>query len=780
MLLAAIALLAGVLLLIPVDYALAPLAVLPAAAALAAWKALRLPARYARLRTVAATVFFVAAGLMWARLNADMYLERRLPERLAGVDLVVDGTITGIPEQHDHIQRFMFDVERISLPGGASLEMREPPSRLRLSWYYAAPVSAGERWRLRVRLKPPHGFMNPGGFDFESWLYRQGVHATGYVRADEGNLRLPSAAPWRIDRWREHIARAIAALHDLQHPGMLQALAVGERSGIARADWDVLIRTGTIHLMAISGLHIGLAAGFGYTLVRFLYARLLPPWCLLRLPAQSAATAGALLLATAYALLAGFTVPTQRALIMLGVVSAAFLLRRCTRPVDLLATALVFVLLFDPACVLSPGFWFSFLAVAAIFYGAARFSDRSLWFRAVWIQLLLSAAMMPLSLWLFQQGSLVSPLVNVLLVPYVSFLVVPPVLAGMVLLHFAEALAGLLFTLADFLLTAAWPFVEALSTLRYAVLVRPDPGLGAVLLATAGAVLLVAGRNHRQRVLALVLLLPAAFWRPDTLPDGGFRVTVLDVGQGLAVVVQTRNHVYLYDTGARFSDRLDSGSAVIVPYLRRQGIDALDRLIISHGDNDHIGGARSVLRAYPQTPVTGSETGRLVHDPVSCTSGGAWRRDGVEFRFLYPDAAARADSEGNNLSCVLRVSGQGGSLLLTGDIEASVERALLQRFTTELDADIIVVPHHGSGTSSTAEFIRAVSPSIAIVAAGYRNRYGFPLPAVSARYRDSGAQLYDTARSGAVSIDVTTSGGVGPVDEYRRSAARYWHHQPPG
>ena len=729
-------------------------------------------------RIVALACFFVA-GFVWAQLHARDYLDHRLPEDLAGVDIRVQGRIVGIPAGDGEARRFVFEVARYDAEDLPPVM----PRRLRLSWYDGPPLHAGERWQLQLRLKPPHGFMNPGGFDYEAWLYQQRIHATGYVRDDDYNRPLRPAASVSVASLRQRISELISTgLAGNPFAGFITALAVGERGSIGSAQWNTLIATGTNHLMAISGLHIGLAAAFGYWVCRRLY----PAALMQRLPAQQACVVFGLITAFAYALLAGFSIPTQRALLMLCCVTGAWLLKRITRPLDLLAFALLVVLLWDPVAVLSPGFWFSFLAVAAIFHtmtgafaaaegaGTAALLIRALR-RWAWLPLVIALALFPLSLYLFQQVSLVAPLANMIMVPWVSFLVVPLVLLGLLFAPVAPFVSVLLFGLAARLFGFIWPLLAWLSEQSFALWAQASPPLYSVLLAMAGLAVLLAPRIGRKRGFGVLLLLPALVLRPASPGDGDFELHVLDVGQGLASVIVTRHHTLVYDTGARFSERLDSGEAVVAPFLRSRGIDHIDLLMISHGDADHIGGAAALLARWPRTPVSGQGVESLhALNAERCKAGQRWRWDGIDFEVLHPDDTKY--SRRNNYSCVLRVASAGGSVLLTGDIEENVERRLIETQPRAIDVDVLVVPHHGSRTSSSPAFIAAVSPDIAIFASGYRNRYRFPRAEIVQRYRQRGVRLYATGGSGAIAVRVDAETGPQPAETFRPGRRHYWNH----
>lgn len=712
---------------------------------------------------------FVLAGFLWAVIQGQDYLDHRLPEELAGKDVHIEGIIEEIPVSQDRVQRFVLRVLTFDTESTGVV-----PEKLRLSWYYGEKVNAGERWHFLVRLKPPHGFLNPGGFDYEGWLYQHQIHATGYIRKSQENRRLEASSLFSLSALRQKLSTHIqAALAGKSHAGLITALSVGDRSPISKTHWDELIKTGTNHLMAISGLHIGLAAAFGFWVVR----RLIPVRVMQRISAQQLAISGGLLVAVIYALLAGLSIPTQRALLMLFCFAGAWLLKRNFRALDALATALLAILIWDPVAVLSAGFWFSFLAVFVIFYVfSGRLQANKRWKQWGWMQFSIALGLFPISLFLFQQTSLVAPLANLVLVPYVSFLVVPLVLLALLVLPLSTALSSFLLLAANYLFEIIWPFISWLSESQYSHWAHSAPGLAEVLLALLGVLLLLAPRGIPARWLSVIFILPILTNSAEKLPIDSYELTLLDVGQGLATVVRTRNHVLVFDTGNKIGNKLDAGKAVVVPYLRQLSIDHIDRLVISHGDSDHIGGAQSVISNITVGELTGQDIENLLHsNKKSCTRGERWQWDGIDFEFLHPDEATY--KRRNNRSCLLKVSGPGGSLLLAGDMEKKVEIRLVARQKQALKADVLVVPHHGSKTSSSKRFIEAVDPQIALFPVGYRNRYRLPNKDIVARYRASGADLYSSGYSGAIRILFDPETGVSIDDEYRKSHHKYWNHK---
>ena len=728
-------------------------------------------------------IAFAALGFAWAAALAHWRLADRLDPELEGRDIVVTGVVASLPQPFERGVRFDFDVE--SPDSGV-------PRHVSLSSYGgfagdnaegALPVRPGERWRFGVRLRRPHGAVNPHGFDYEAWLLERGIRATGYVRmpgrrgdgaAPERLDALVPQLPYLIDRLREAARqRILGTLPEHPYAGVLIALAIGDQRAIDPGQWQLFARTGVSHLMSISGLHVTMIAALFAALVSFCWRR--SERLVLALPAQKAAALAGLLGAFAYCLVSGFAVPAQRTLYMVGVVAAALWLGRATSASRVLAAALLAVLLLDPWAVLSPGFWLSFAAVAVIFHVSTGYTAKPHWL-AHWgrVQWAVTVGLAPLMLVLFQQVSLVSPLANAAAIPLVSLVVTPLALLGAAL-PLAWPLA-----LAHALLVALMALLAWLAALPVALWQQHAPVPWTVPLALLGIAWLLLPRGFPARWLGAVLALPLFSVLPPAPAAGELWITVLDVGQGLAVLARTQKHALLYDAGPAFNAFADSGSRIILPYLRGEGIARLDALVVSHDDRDHSGGVASVLEAIPVAALWSSlpadhalvaahESGR------PCAAGSGWEWDGVAFVFLHPgaEAASGHGARANNRSCVLRIAAPGGRVLLTGDIERAAERDLLRRALGLLAADALLVPHHGSATSSSPEFVREVAPRYAVFTVGYRNRFGHPREEVVGRYRDAGSTLLRTDTGGAIEIRF----GQGPsrIDLQRERARRYWH-----
>lgn len=719
----------------------------------------------------------LAAGFFWAAMMAHVRLADALPAHWQGRDIELIGVVASLPQPYERSVRFEFDVEEILTP-----EARVP-QRIALSWWGRAgalpDVRAGERWRLTVRLKRPHGTVNPHGFDYEAWLLERGVRATGYVRPRTEPQRL-AARVHRPGYWVEAVrerlrARILDSLAGRAYAGIIAALVMGDQRAIPPAQWQTFTRTGVNHLMSISGLHVTMVSGLAYLLALGLWRR--SARLTLRLPAAKAAAAVGAGAAFLYTLLAGFAVPAQRTLYMVCVVAVALWAGRAASASVVLAAALLVVLLIDPWAVAAAGFWLSFGAVGAILFVVVNRVRQPHWTTG-WArtQAAVTVALAPLLLALFQQVSLVSPVANAFAIPVVSLAVVPLALVG-AMLPFDAVLQ-----LAQLVMAWCMYALEALSVLPVAVWQQHAPVGWAIPLAFAGALWLMLPRGFPARWLGAVACLPLFFVLPAVPRWGEVRLAVLDVGQGLAVVVQTAQHALLYDTGPAFGPAADSGNRIVAPYLRAAGIRRLDGLIVSHDDSDHAGGALSVLQALPVAWLASSlpdmDPLPLVADEaVQCHRGQSWEWDGVRFDILHPplenyDMRART----NDLGCVLKVSAPGGAVLLPADVGRRTEEALLAQ-GGDLAADVLVGGHHGSRTSSTLAFVNAVRPRAVIFPVGYRNRFGHPHPEVLARFRDLGSVVYRTDEDGALLVTIPASGAI-TVERYRAKHRRYWLEAP--
>jgi len=714
----------------------------------------------------------LAAGYSWAAFVAHMQMGAWTSAVLEGRDVEVAGTVRGLPRTGPRSTRFDFHVRDSSHAPLAG-------ARLRLSWYGAemAP-EAGSAWRLTVRVRRPRGWRNPGGSDYEGRMFAHRIVATGYVKAGEGTGAAPALSLARVDAVRAALARTIgSALDGYGSEGLVRALAIGDRSGVSEHHWRTLRVTGIAHLMAISGLHVGMAAATGYWIA--LRAWTLVPRAALLVPAPQVAAVAAMLAAFGYALLAGLALPTQRALLMLGVVFAARLARRCIPASHGLALALLAVLVADPPSVRAPGFWLSFVAVAAIVMALATrpaanlhaFTGRVRSLATV--QIAVTVGLAPVALAVFAEQSTVSPFVNALVIPIVGVAVVPVILLGLLAGVVHPPAGAVMLVAAAWVLDTLWPAIEWIAA--HAVMLPAPGGIGAWQLAAAavGVLIVLAPRGLGPRWLGLAWMLPMLAMRPAPVGPGDWRMTVLDVGHGLSVVVETARHVLVYDTGPPVGPRLDAAALAVLPYLAHRGHDTVDRVVLSHGDSDHVGGYRRLAGALPVRAMVANGPVDAHRPDLDCTAGRAWDWDGVSFEVLYP--FVEGPGFDNAHSCVLRIEGSGGSVLLTGDIERGAERALVARSGRRLAANVLVVPHHGSRTSSTRLFLDAVSPSIGLFSASEHGRFRLPHPDVVSRYARAGIATYSTSRCGAVTM-VFPAGGEPRIARFEREARRrYWH-----
>lgn len=725
-------------------------------------------------------------GLFWAAIFAQIRMSDALPKAWERQSIQLVGVVATMPQQQERGMRFEFDVERVLTPDAIV------PKHISLSEYtqsfgeagaeardalLKSSYKAGERWRLTVRLKRPHGTLNPHGFDFESWALERNIRAGGYVRQDVGNQRLAKFV-WRpsylVEAARERIAERMRhVLGDRPYAGVLRALAIGDDDAISLNDWQVFLRTGVTHLISISGLHITMLSGMFYALVYALWRR--SEVLTLRLPARKAATVAGVLVALSYALVAGFSVPTQRTLYMLAVFAVALWVRRNLAISQVLAYALFVVVLLDPWATLSAGFWLSFGAVAILAYGLGGRLHKPHWLRdGVRTQWAITIGSLPILIALFGQVSIISPVANAIAIPVISLLVVPTTLLG-ALLPFDWALILSHSIMAYCMQCLIW-----LSNLPIASWQQQAPPVWAIITATFGVAWVLLPRGFPLRWIGYAGLLPMFLIEPPPLAHGAMKVAVIDVGQGLATVVRTRNHQLLYDAGPTYSTQADAGNRIIVPYLRGEGIARLSAFMVSHNDNDHSGGMASVLKEVPVGWLLSSlpEDSEVLQpfQHKRCMAGQRWQWDGVRFEVLHPSLESY-DNESvtdNNRSCVLKVMSQFGSLLLTGDIERQAEAELLDVALDKLRSDVLIAPHHGSKTSSTMGFVEVVNPSVVIFTMGYLNRFNHPKQKIVERYEAINAQAYRSDRDGAVLLDYTKQKTIS-IKRWRAEQKRYWH-----
>lgn len=785
-------------------------------------------------------------GLSWGIFYGLHILQQQWPESCEDGNFVVQGYITGLPRKTVRGHRFAFMAESIK-PVQAIVKKRKAGVVSPVAWWSnttasqscsfsavngdvfqpfhrkillyrtfeseSPSVQPGQYWRFQVRLRRPRGFSNPGGYDYHAWLLQAGFSATGFVKSGQFTHVLEKDSRFSIHMLRMHVSQLLTADSTILQGGILAALAVGDRSHLTQTDWQLLQNTGTVHLMAISGLHIGMLAFVGYftgsALARLVL--LFHPYSRLSVIAGPISS---IMSALFYSAMAGFSIPTQRALLLVIFVNTAVMLHKPVNALRSLLIIFLLVLIHSPLAGYSSGFWLSFIAVAVLLiaFSGRKFCDypkqililmqsvRSQW--VVFFGLLI-----PLIL-LGQGISLIAPLANIVAITLVSWIVVPALLLSVLCMPFSPAVASYPLSFADMGIDITLQFLTWCNRWGDSLwFISPGDQHAKLLLAVTGCVLLLLPKALPGRWLGYVLLftvllpdikrLVKSYWflKPvyatffsDALSDmrlnnakqPGLKVTVLDVGQGLAVVIQTPNHTLLYDTGPAYSHRFDAGNGIIVPYLYSQGLHAIDRLMISHGDKDHSGGVASVIKMIDVKDIFLSEKLPAISNPQTyCAAGQRWRWDGVEFEVLSPSADISGQTSHkmmlseNNRSCVLLIRYGGKSILLPGDIEAPVEQQLLDHPALRVSVDVVLAPHHGSKTSSTFAFLNRLQPDYVVYSAGYRSRYGHPHKSVVGRYRQLGATPLSTVHHGACTFLFYTQGPF-DVRSYRQDARRYW------
>jgi competence protein ComEC len=793
------------------------LGVLAAALALAVSAAL-VRHTHGRIGRAAACAVAALLGFSHAAWVAHQRLSDELSFSDEGRNIEVTGIIAGLPSHTERGVRFAFEVEQVE-PAIVHV-----PRSITLAWYQSTDeVRSAQRWRFLVRLRRPHGTFNPAGFDTELWMLEQGARATGYVRDGPGDPvpRCLQQTVWRlnpmIDRMRDGLRERLQReLTERRYGGVMVALVMGDQGLIAQSDWILFNRTGISHLVSISGLHITMIAGLAALAAGACWRS--SPRLLALAPVQTVRALAGAGGALAYCLLAGWGVPAQRTFVMLATVALALLLRVRLSAATVLCAAAALVCAWDPWAVMAAGFWLSFGAVACIFLvfsgrvpaqarlhaqaagpaqaaGQAQARHLSVWrarlseglHEASRVQAAVTIGLVPLTLVLFQQISLISPLANAVAIPLVSYLVTPLALAGAL----ACCLGEPMLPVAHLLLTAAHGLFELLMELLNGLVQLPFAWIGfaappgwTVAAAGAGIAWLLAPAGWPLRWVGAAWLVPALVWPPERPDPGALWVTALDVGQGMALVLETTESTLVFDTGPRVSQDADAGARVIVPYLRARGIGRVALLVVSHLDSDHSGGVQSLIAAMKIGRVLTSidrnhEMLRSVPEVQRCEAGQRATLGALQLTVLNPVASLydRPRATTNSKSCVILAQLGATRALLTGDVPAHEEAAMVAAFGSTLGAQLLVAPHHGSRTSSSEGFVSAVHPRWVSVQAGYRSRFGHPHPEVLLRYRKHGAQVVRSDWSGASRWRFAADGSV-RLEQWRLDHARYWLDQP--
>ncbi len=753
------------------------------------------------------------AGWLWALYCASLHAQNPLPEAWEQRELQVTGVISSLPVADQQAQHFQFKIEQLPAELAQSWQA---PLEINLAWYGdqvcghdLSQLAAGQRWNMPLKLKRPHGTQNPAGFDYELWLFERNLRASGYVATPKyqaacGKLKLlheqVPGLGYMIERWRGALRQKIlTALAGRDYAQVIVALVIGEQRAIPQAQWLLFNRSGIGHLISISGLHITMLASLAGVRAAAFWrdaARRRQDWTL-RLPRQKLEALVAALTALGYTALAGFGIPAQRTLIMLLIYALSLFTGRNLAPSRVLAWALWLVVVLDPWAVLSAGFWLSFTAVGLLIYGdhrSARPDSQEVGARwqhvlrelrqAVRSQYLITIGMIPLSLLLFAQISLLSPIANALAIPVISLIVTPLALTASLL---PGILSVWLLSLAHFLLAKLMWVLDGLAQFPLAIWIAPAPDILSFSLAILGILAILAPAGLGLRLPGLLCCLPMLLKQPVAPNPGEFRAQFIDVGQGMAVLIETAGHRLLYDGGPAYLNHSDAGARIIWPYLRQRGIRSVDLLMISHNDADHSGGMASLLRDVQINHLYSSlqpeqlteklagvaPSAKLHHQ--TCLRGQSWVWDGIRFDVLHPDQQLLSTEKikANPRSCVLRIGNGVDSLLLAGDIEAAQEQQLLTQVNPAmLKASVLLVPHHGSATSSTSAFVQAVQPRLAIFQQGYKNRYRHPNLRVWQRYGDFGVSRLRSDAQGAIQIDF---GASLRYSAQRQLFPRYWH-----
>lgn len=779
--------------------------------------------RHSLVKRIGLIGLLFVLGFSWNARYAENRLENVLHPDLEGKEFVIEGRIAALPQSNASGAKFAFEIQH------ATFGIEVPtifPKRIYLSWQpawrnpQAVPdVVPGQRWKFKAKLKRPYGSLNPHTFDFERWAFHQNYGASGSVRSGELLLDRDIGLmefELRMELARWHLRKKILSMlpMDARYGGVLVALVMGDQNAIDQDDWQVFNATGIGHLISISGLHVTMLAGVGASLAAFIWRR--RDWPLM-IPVSKVAAVSGFLTAFIYAWLAGFQIPAQRTMYMVGVVAFALWSGRNPRSFDIWWWALAFVLLIDPMAPYTPGFWLSFGAVAAILYAMGDSSGllgiptgKELevhWIyriaqalrEACRVQAVVTLALLPFTLYWFYQVSVVSPLANAFAIPLVSYIVTPLAIMGALLPEF----------LGKWLMMPAHASMEYLAILlnwmaswRWSVVWSSQPAWWVLALSGVGMMYAIQPGEIRKtwhfRILALGLstllfVSPEKMLGESTLAHGEFRASVLDIGQGTAVLIETTNRTLLYDTGPIQGKKDDAGQRTILPYLRGRGIDQIDRMVISHSDSDHVGGAASLLKHIQFDSMMGSlpSSNSLIQNlqarkipAIPCRYRQSWIWDGVEFFVWHPHEETLFEDQyprkPNEMSCVLEVRNQQISFWLTGDVERQGEAEITERLDTEMlktigDRELIfMAPHHGSKTSSSIELLQKLEPDQAFAQNGYRNRYGHPHPAVSARYGGLRIPFYQTPKSGA-QIWLFKKNKNSSTQFWRHDIKRLWH-----
>lgn len=684
-------------------------------------------------------VWFLVA-MMWGFIHQCWVNDKGMPDAQVIPKASLQGTVISLPSSNPGKTQFKFFAQR--------LNNQVVQATILLSCYQHCPIfKAGQVWHLDAKLKKPDNLANPGSFDYVGWLKANHIQWTGYIKRGSKKLSDAENNHQFLLVFREKLALALSqTMPKGSALGILQALTLGVTSNISKEQWDLFRRTGTTHLMVISGSHIGLIAGFSYWLMKWFWSRS-SRLCLYCPAAQVASVAG-VLMALIYALLAGFGAPAQRSLL-----ACFFLLLRNFLSFRLTVWqawryGLLAVLLFEPHTVLLPGFYLSFIAVAILILINQRVKSQGV-IKTIYIQLACLFGLMPLSLYWFSYGALNDLIANLLAIPLVGFVIVPLALIQLFLLqcfNIQGLMVAVNWAIESLLFYLHWVDSFAMFNLNFSFTDLLSP------LALMMVMLVALFMPIKALFPALIVLFfSAIFPAHQRVKFGEARIDILDVGQGLAVVINTANHILIYDTGMKFYQGGDMAKLAIIPYLNILGIKKLDKVVISHPDLDHRGGLVSLEEKYPIGELLVDKVA-FYHRGKACHNHPTWQWDGVSFQFL---AITKKFRDKNNSSCILQIKNSEGSVLLTGDIEKLAEDYLVATYGKQLQSDILLIPHHGSKTSSSSVFIRQVAPQYAVISSGFDNRYHFPHQQTINTLQKQKIAIFNTSECGMVSVTLS-------------------------
>lgn len=693
---------------------------------------------FTRYKTVGSVFLFFCCGFAWSYLNVFYLTPPSVPSMLMNDPLVFVGKVIRFPVKDDLGTHTIASIQSIT-----TLQHQQILSRGHIYLHSMHDeFKLGNTYSCLIRLSSGHGLKNPGALNPDFYKLANNI----FWQAQAVSCQQIHAG-WSI---REKLYELLLPrLPDTPHAAWLMALMLGERGGVDPADWLVLGNTGTNHLMAIGGLHLGMLAGFVASLVSLIWRRSCQ---LIQIVSVKTATFfSAWLVCLLYAGIAGLGLATLRAFLMSTAMIVAFFIRHRVSVWQTYALAMFIVLIAHPLVVLLPEFWLSFLTIAFIVFGVSGRPLLKKWQHGYRLQYYISLGLVPVSLYFFQAVTLTGMLVNLIAIPWLGLTILPFCLMAEILVLFYPMAAEACLWVAGKSLAGLWSFLTFFSNQSFFIYHHSLTTGFSLFFVTMGLLLLLSPRGTSFRLLGFLLISPLFFSNIAPVKPGQFNLQVLDVGQGLSVVIQTAHHVLVYDAGGHLHPNDDKGEQVVLPYLRYQGISRIDTLLISHGDNDHAGGALTLIRHLPVISILTSVPEQFKFEATTrCERGQHWQWDGVQFLVLSP--ASSFGFKGNNASCVLMVNNGSLRVLLPGDIQRETEMQLLA-LNTPLKADILVAPHHGSATSSTSAFINAVSPRYVVFSTGFHNHYHLPHPVIVSRYKKTGALGINTATVGAIFFD---------------------------